>query len=197
VALAEARVAGRLQSPFVVTLHDVLQREGASLLVTEYVPGGTLADAISTRPIGEADALRIAGDVLAGLEAVHERGIVHRDVKPSNVLLAADGTAKLADFGLARARRGVTAAYAEPEAALRGGGTPAFMAPEQREGRIATTRTDLYAVGLLLRAMRREPYAPTAEAAIVRALDPDPERRPASARELRAALGAPAAHPEL
>ena len=185
-ALREARAAGGLQHPNVVVVHDVLRRSASSLLVAEYLPHGSLAERVAASgrlPPGEG--VRILDGVLAGLEAVHARGLVHRDLKPENVLLAADGQPKIADFGIARARRGVTARFDEPDAFV---GTPEYMAPEQRAGARATAATDIYAVGAIARACIAAPLPPALEAIVARAMSDEPRARFSDAAQMRAAL---------
>lgn len=185
-ALREARAAAALQHPNIVIVHDVIRRGGASLLVTEYVPGGTLAERIALAgPLSAKEGARVLAGVLAGLEAVHEHGLVHRDLKPDNVLFALDGTPKIADFGIARARRGITARFDEPDAFI---GTPEFMAPEQRAGARATPATDVYAVGRLARRCLRQPLPTEIERVVAKALAEEPAARYPSAREMRADL---------
>jgi hypothetical protein len=185
-ALHEARLAGQLQHPNVLTVHDVLPRKGASLLVTEYLSGGSLADRLERDGALEAEeALAVVDGVLAGLSAAHSRGVVHRDLKPANVLFTQDGTPKVADFGIARMRRGVTVAGFEPDAFV---GTPGFMAPEQQAGRLATPAADVYAAGLLLRSAALGALPTRVEEVLRRALEPDPSRRWSSAAEMRQAL---------
>ena len=185
-ALREARAAGSLLHPNVVVVHDVLRRSGVSLLVTEYVPGGSLADRVAQMgPLPAAEGARVLDGILAGLAAVHARGLVHRDLKPANVLLTSEGEPKIADFGIARTRRGVTAAFDEPDAFI---GTPEYMSPEQRAGARATEASDLYAVGQLARQTLRGPIPEPLEAVVARALAEDPHARFASAEEMRQAL---------
>ncbi|MFA6028465.1 MAG: protein kinase [Elusimicrobiota bacterium] len=210
--LEEARAAGALRHPNVVAVHGV-EEEGDDLyMVCEFVEGPSLEKRLKERgPLAEAEALRLALQVCSALEAAHALRVVHGDIKPSNILLEPDGTAKVADFGLARrldaARRTVQGAS---------WGSPAYMAPEQEEGR-TLPESDLYSLGALLyealtgkppfegtpssvllrkREGRYEPagrgaaLSSATEALIAKALEPDPERRWRSARELSAALEA-------
>lgn len=185
-ALREARMAGGLNHPNVVVVHDVLRRPGVSLLVVEYVPGGSLDEHVASHGLlSPAEGVRILEGILAGLEAVHARGLVHRDLKPHNILMAAGGVPKISDFGIARARRGVTARFDEPDAFV---GTPGFMAPEQRAGARATASSDIYGVGRLARACIRQPLPPALEQVIGRALAEDPAQRYQTPGEMREAL---------
>lgn len=185
-ALREARMAGGLNHPNVVVVHDVLRRPGASLLVVEYVPGGSLAEHVTERGLlSPAEGIQVLDGVLAGLEAVHARGLVHRDLKPQNILMSLSGIPKISDFGIARARRGVTARFDEPDAFV---GTPEFMAPEQRAGARATASTDIYGVGRLARTCIRQPLPPALEQVIGRAVADDPADRFQSASDMREAL---------
>ena len=154
--LAEARLAGGIGHPNVVRVHDVREEGGEALLILEYVEGGSLRDLLARRGrLPAAEAVAVARGVLAGLSAAHERGIVHRDVKPENVLLAKDGTPRLADFGAAREVR--SDATFVPQAA----GTLAYMSPEQVRGAHVDARSDLYSVGAILAEMLTgAPYLP-------------------------------------
>lgn len=150
--LREARVVARLAHPRIVTVYDVEQVGDQCILVLEHVAGGSLADRLRTGRVPPTDALRIAEDVLEALEAAHAEGVVHRDVKPANILLARDGRAKLADFGVARSldasgtASGISLEGANP-------GSLRYMAPEQVRGLPAEPRSDLYAVGVVLYEM--------------------------------------------
>ncbi|MEA3204254.1 MAG: hypothetical protein QOI63_1934, partial [Thermoplasmata archaeon] len=189
--LREARLAAGLQHPNVVTLHDVLRRPGSALLVSEHVAGGSLQERLAAGPLDPAVALRIAEGVLAGVAAIHARGIVHRDLTPANVLLQPDDTPKISDFGIARSRRGVTVRFDEPDAVQ---GTLEFMSPEQRRGEVATPASDLYQAGLLLRRLFGPDPPPAIAAAVERALRPLPAARWPDVRAMAAALQpAPAA----
>ena len=181
--LEEARLAGSLRHPNVVTLHDAIPGEETSFLVFELVEGGSLADRLASegRP-PPREALRLLDGLLAGLEAVHARGILHRDVKPANVLLDLDGTPKLADFGIARLRE--TRTLGEGRLV----GTPAYLAPERRRGEPAGYASDVYAVGLLAREVLGPDAPPAALRVVERALEEDPARRWPDAGAMRRAL---------
>jgi hypothetical protein len=149
-ALREARAAARFSSPHVVGIYDVVEEQGAIWLVMELVRAPSLDRLVRVAgPLDDARAARIGLAVLAALEAAHAAGIVHRDVKPANVLVAAgpDGgdQVKLADFGVASVN---------DDAGLTGAGlvvgSPSYMAPEQAMGRVAGPAADLWALGALL-----------------------------------------------
>jgi hypothetical protein len=207
--LREARLAAGLQHPNVVTLHDVVRRPGSILLVSEHVAGGPLRDLLAAGRPPRRDAFRIADGILAGLEAIHARGIVHRDLTAGNVLLQPDRTPKIGDFGIAHARHpGSTvhlgdAGAASPSPGGSAGsagsstassspspieGTPEAMAPEQRRGEVATPASDLYQAGLLLRALFPKPAPAGVDAVLRRALKASPAQRWGSAQQMRQAL---------
>ena len=144
----EARSAARLSSPEVVAVHDqgTDAATRTAFLVMEYVKGGTLRDVVEQGPVSPARALALLEPVLRALAAAHGAGLVHRDVKPENVLLGDDGRVKVADFGLARAIE--TSTLTVTTGLLIG--TVAYLAPEQVEHGRADTRTDVYAAGVLL-----------------------------------------------
>jgi len=145
--LREARAAAALSHPHVVTVHDVVDAGDRVLIVMEHLEGGSLAARLAHGPLAHDAFVRVGSELLAALGAVHGAGLVHRDVKPANILLAADGRAKLADFGVSRAELAdatATAAGGAPSGTLR------YMAPEQAKGLAATPRSDLYAAALTL-----------------------------------------------
>ena len=143
----EGRSAAGLSHPNVVGVYDVGEEGGNPYLVMELVTGGTLAERIRTGPLSE-DGVRRAGlDILAGLGAAHAAGIVHRDVKPANVLIDGHGTAKLADFGIAKADQPPDS---EATATAMVIGTPSYLAPERAAGAPATVASDVWAVGVVL-----------------------------------------------
>ncbi len=145
----EARAAARLSSPEVVAVHDqgTDPTTGTAYLVMEHVAGGTLRDLIATQgALPPGRALQLLEPVLRALAAAHAAGLVHRDVKPENVLLGDDGRIKVTDFGLARAIE--TSNLTATTGFLMG--TMAYLAPEQVEQGRTDTRTDVYAAGILL-----------------------------------------------
>nr|WP_211304398.1 serine/threonine-protein kinase [Umezawaea tangerina] len=144
--LREARTAGRLNSPNVVGVYDVVVEDGATYLVMELVEAPTLADVMKREGALPAERVVSIGlHVLSALETAHAAGIVHRDVKPSNIMVLPDGGAKLADFGIARAMD-------DPRLTATGSmmGTPGYMAPELFNGAVPTPASDLWALGATL-----------------------------------------------
>ena len=143
----EARSAARLSHPHVVAVFDQGEDDGSMFLAMEYVPGQTLREVMQAEgPLTPRAALDIMDPVLQALSAAHRAGIIHRDVKPENVILREDGTVKVADFGLARA---VTTQTTTAQTGMLLG-TVAYLSPEQVERGIADARSDVYAAGLIL-----------------------------------------------
>lgn len=144
----EARSAARLSHPNVVAVFDQGEDDGTLFLAMEYVPGRTLRQLMRERgPLPPAMALELMEKVLQALAAAHDAGIIHRDVKPENVLLGNDGSVKVADFGLARAISAATSGTATQGLLI---GTVSYLAPEQVVHGTADTRTDVYAAGIML-----------------------------------------------
>jgi serine/threonine-protein kinase len=165
----EARSAAALNHPNIVVVHDGgddSPHGGAPYLVMERMPGRSLLDAITAGPLTQDEVRRVLSDVLAGLSAAHAAGILHRDVKPANILFAAGGQAKIADFGVAKAGGN--------DLTLAGQviGTMAYLSPERIAGRPATPLDDLYAVGAVgYQALTgRMPFPQAEPAALVRAI---------------------------
>ena len=158
----EARAVSSLSHPHICTLHDIGQQGGLDFLVLEYLEGETLAQRLQQGPLPLDQALRCALEIASALEAAHKQGIVHRDLKPGNVMLTETG-AKLLDFGLAKVIYGrPSGSHASEAPTLAPGpstrigatlGTPAYMSPEQAQGKPVDPRTDLFALGLLLYEM--------------------------------------------
>ena len=190
----EAQSAARLEHPHAVTVYNAGDDEGLAYIEMEYVVGSPLAEAIREGPLKEAEAARIGAAVARVLGVAHEEGIIHRDIKPGNVMLRRDGEPKVSDFGLAGPTRGADHAAADAEdgaaATAPDGderitspgvvlGTLGYMAPEQLAGEAVDGRADLYALGVTLyHALTGEiPFGPerTAETEVpdVRAKRPD------------------------
>jgi serine/threonine-protein kinase len=150
---SEARAAARLAHPNAVSVFDTGEHEGQPYIVMERLPGRTLADVIADGPVAVSWLLPVAEGVLSALGAAHDAGIVHRDVKPGNILLADDDTAKITDFGIAKSAEIASgAAGGTVDLTLTGQlvGTPAYLAPERLSGAPATFLSDLYSMGVVL-----------------------------------------------
>jgi len=140
----EAVAAGRLTHPAIVAVHDVGEADDRPFMVMEYIEGGTLADLmLGGRPLALADAVGIVVQVCAALDYAHRHGVVHRDIKPRNILVG-PGVTKVTDFGTARI---VGASHTQTGTML---GTPAYMSPEMVRGQAADPRSDLFSVGVVL-----------------------------------------------
>src|SRR4051794_31554392 len=217
----EARLGASLRHPALVTVYDVVPADTELLLVMEHVDGGSLAARLEHGPLPPAEAVRVLRDVAGALDHAHAHGVLHRDVKPANILLGRDGRARLADLGIATALDH-TRMTADGDLL----GTPAYLAPEQVDGAPATGASDVYALAAVafealsgrrahdgdaaLQVMYRIrndpapdlrtawPDAPPAAAGVLRAaMSPRPEDRPACAGDLvddleRALTAAPA-----
>jgi eukaryotic-like serine/threonine-protein kinase len=146
----EAQSAAALNHPNVVQIYDQGRAEdGRYYIAMEYVPGGSLEDLILRRgPLGPSEATRLASQVAEALHAAHRRGIVHRDVKPQNVLIGEAGEAKVADFGIALA-----ASRTSTSGTNLLFGTPSYMSPEQAMGERVGPESDLYSLGVVLYEM--------------------------------------------
>ncbi|HEX3425164.1 MAG TPA: protein kinase [Acidimicrobiales bacterium] len=147
--LAEARVLALLEHPHVIPLYDYVEAGDRCLLVMERLDGGTLAGRFfGHRAIDIATACAVAVATCSGLHHAHLRGVLHRDVKPENLLFSADGVLKVTDFGVAKVLSGRDAGHHTVAGELKG--TPAYMAPEQVTGTDIGPGVDIYATGLLL-----------------------------------------------
>ena len=146
---AEACAAASLTDPHAVAVYDTGEHDGLPYIVMERLPGETLADRIATGPQDPAWVRQVAREVLAALGAAHAAGLVHRDVKPGNILITADNHAKIADFGIAK---GLEASDGSLDLTGTGQllGTPAYLPPERLDGGPATPRSDLYSLGVVL-----------------------------------------------
>lgn len=207
----EARAAATLTSPHIVVVHDVGEHDGLPFIVMERLPGVTLADHIAKGPLAPNFVRALLDSVLAALATAHDAGIVHRDVKPGNVLFTPTGEAKLADFGIAKTAESVHTMTGEIV------GSVAYLSPERLTAKPATPADDLYAVGVVgyealtgrrpfpqtalgplahailhetpppLAAVRRD-APPSLAAVIERAMARNPAQKFTRAAEMRAAL---------
>ena len=158
----EAEVLASLNHPNIAAIYDLQEAGGLRFLVLELVEGDTLASRLEHGPIPVGQALRIAKNICEALEAAHEKGVVHRDLKPGNVKVTPDGNVKVLDFGLAKAVESqasspvmsnsptLTLAGTNPGIIL---GTAAYMSPEQARGRTADQRSDVFSFGCMLYEM--------------------------------------------
>jgi eukaryotic-like serine/threonine-protein kinase len=147
--LEEARLAARVRHPNVVHIYDVTQTSELCYIVMELIDGETLSEAIDSRQrLPESEVIRIALDVIAGLDAARESGLVHRDVKPANILLGKNGRACIVDLGLARVSASASEASSTRWSMV---GTYGYVAPEQvRDPDKVDFRADMYALGVTL-----------------------------------------------
>nr|WP_312880334.1 protein kinase [Actinokineospora xionganensis] len=160
--MREARAIAVVSHPNVITLHDVVRVDGEPFVIMEYMPAASLAQILRANgPLTDTQAAVVGDAIAAGLQAAHEAGITHRDVKPGNVLVGLDGRVKLTDFGIAR--------NVSEKTLTRTGimlGSPAYIAPEIASGAAVSPRADLWGLGATLYAAveGRAPYDPEGEA---------------------------------
>lgn len=185
----EARALAQLQHPNIVAVFDVGEVDGLPFIVMERLEGGSLKEKVEREgPLEIADALRITAEIAAGLDAAHARGIVHADMKPSNILFDHQGRAKIADFGIARTPQD---AAETPQLFA----TALYVAPERVAGKPATHRSDIYGLGLILYELLtgRPPFTSSDPAVLlrdhaVRPPTPPSQVRPSLSRELDAVV---------
>ncbi len=175
----EARAISSLNHPHICTLHDIGQDNDVDYLVMEYLEGRTLAERLKEGPLAYAEVLDTAIEIAGALDYAHGRGVIHRDVKPGNIMLTQRG-AKLLDFGLARWRQDAeqpgkdAPAKAASSLTMTGAvmGTPHYMAPEQIEKRAVDARTDVFALGAVIYEMAtgRKAFPGSVQAEILAAI---------------------------
>ena len=175
----EARAAAALSHPHIAALYDYGEDDERPYMVLEYLPNGSLEERLKAGPLDDAEALRIATEMAAGLAHAHDRDLVHRDLKPANVLFDAEDRAKIADFGIAR--MGGSGTLTEAGTVL---GTASYISPEQASGRPAGPASDVYSFGVILFRMLtgRLPFVSTNAMELVRMHRDD---QPPSVGELR------------
>ena len=208
----EAAVAAGLQHPNIVQVHEILEVRSIPVLVMELVEGKDLTHRVEAQAPSPREATRLLAEVCEALEYAHGHGVIHRDIKPGNILIGVDGVPKLTDFGLAVRPDRMPAGAMDAEGVV---GTPAYMAPEQARGenRAVTNRSDVYALGATLyfaltgqppfrgstfsgvirQVLRADPAPPSSlrpsvnrdlEAVCLKAMRKDPDARYGSAREM-------------
>src|SRR5262245_39305595 len=145
---SEAEAVAQLAHPNIVQIYEIGEQNGCPYLALEYIGGGSLAQQLDGTPVAAKQAAELVMSLARAVHHAHQRGIVHRDLKPANVLLLADGTPKIADFGLAK-RADADYTHTQTGAIL---GSPSYMAPEQASGAIHKIgpATDVYALGVIL-----------------------------------------------
>jgi serine/threonine-protein kinase len=215
----EAQAIAQLRHPNILNVYDFGEYQGTPYMIVEYVPGGSLANRLGEGQIDQAAALKYLRGIASGLDYAHEHGIVHRDVKPANVLLEKDNTPVLADFGLAKLLQGSSLKSMTGVTT----GTPAYMAPEQVAGSRVGPAADRYSLAtiayemltgvipfdgeglleLLYAQVHREPLPPSSrntslqpkvDAVIMRGLAKDPAARWQTCTEFVDALSAALTH---
>jgi serine/threonine protein kinase len=184
----EARSAAALSHHGVVAVYDFGVEDGRPFLVMRYVPGGSLAERLDDPVASRPDAETAAGELLEALAAVHDAGIVHRDIKPGNLLLDEHDHLHLTDFGIAQPEDAT--ALTQTGLVV---GTLRFLAPEVMSGRPATVQSDLYSAGVVIRELSREQATPRLTALVATLTAQDPRRRPPTALDALRLLERPAA----
>src|SRR5437660_8686322 len=142
----EARSVAKLAHPNIVQIHDFGDQEGVTYIVMEYVDGGTLKDRLKQQAVSVSEAVDFIIQAAEGLNCAHSHGIIHRDVKPANMLLRKDGHLLLSDFGIAKILEGTT----NLTRVNTGIGTPQYMSPEQGTGQAVAASSDIYSLGIVL-----------------------------------------------
>jgi len=199
--LDEARALAQITDPNVLAVHEIGTEKGQTFLVMELVEGTDLRNWLASAPRSLADIYNVMAQAARGLAAAHRRGIIHRDFKPENILISADGRARVCDFGIA--------AFSRKGELIHTGtaGTPRYMAPELWRDQAASVQSDVYAFAATLieaicsalsadpavieRELAKRDVHPRLRGTLVRALDPTPSKRPASIDEITRAFTTP------
>ncbi|HEY8183683.1 MAG TPA: serine/threonine-protein kinase, partial [Thermoanaerobaculia bacterium] len=188
--MREARAAAALDHPFICTVHDVLEHAGQPLIVMERVEGETLQELLSRGSLSAEQIVRYGKEIVEALAAAHARGIVHRDIKASNIMLTPSGHVKVMDFGLAimlTASAEDATAHISEELKTRIVGTLPYMAPEILRGAKASPSSDMYALGVVMYEMAtgRRPFCGKTDVTLISEIL---DRQPASPRQVNIVL---------
>jgi hypothetical protein len=178
----EARLLARLSHPNIVQVYDLIEDDNRLWIAMEFVEGGTLADAIErSGAVAWPEALRLGRQIAAALKFAHEQGVIHRDVKPINILLTTDGVPKITDFGLAKLLE--SSVHTQEGSLL---GSAHYMSPEQAAGRPADARSDIYSLGITFYEMLggRAPFDGETASVLAQHLSQPPPPLRALARDL-------------
>ncbi len=185
----EAMALAQLSHPHIATVYDVGEDDGTEYLVMEYVPGQTLSERLKSGPLPASEAVSLAGDVAEALEESHRHGVIHRDLKPGNIIVTPNGHAKVLDFGLAKLlapedSQGPTLSLVETLGPV---GTPYYMSPEQAECGAIDDRTDLWSLGVVLyeSLSGKRPFDGNGAVGVLRAIS---EQNPKPVREFRSSV---------
>jgi serine/threonine protein kinase/Tfp pilus assembly protein PilF len=150
----EAKLLASLNHPNIAVIHEIVEEKKSGYLILEYIPGQTLAERIAREPLNLEEALSIGQQIAETVSAAHEKGVVHRDLKPGNIKIMPDGRVKVLDFGLAKASasegKPVDATVTQPGHIM---GTPAYMSPEQARGKPTDKRSDIWSFGCIMYQM--------------------------------------------
>jgi eukaryotic-like serine/threonine-protein kinase len=185
----EAQALAKLSHANIAAVYDVGEQEGIEYLVMEYVPGQSLAERMQSRTLSVAEAVSLADDTAKALQEAHEQGVVHRDLKPGNIIVTSKGHAKVLDFGLAKLlapgrARDATGSFPETTGPV---GTPRYMSPEQAQGGSVDERSDLWSLGVVLYEILagRPPFEGTRGVGVLREIL---EQTPKPLRDIRSDL---------
>ena len=187
----EAKAASALNHPNIITIHEIDLTDSVHFIATEFIDGETLRQRMNGAPIKLCEVLDLAAQIAGALSAAHAAGIVHRDVKPENIMLRRDGIVKVLDFGLAKLSEKADTGTVDTEAATKGlvqtepgvvVGTAAYMSPEQARGLLVDARTDIFSLGVVIYEMvaGQAPFGGSTRSDLIVALlerDPPPLAR--------------------
>jgi Protein kinase domain len=161
--IREARMAARINHPHVAAVHDLIEHDGRTFMVMEYVEGESLAVVLRNGPLQDARVVNLGRQLAAALASAHRVGVIHRDLKPANIQVTPDGPVKVLDFGIATAYAALATAATRAAAAVEvaaAAGTPGYMSPEQTLGREVDERSDIFSLSVVLFEMAtgRRPF---------------------------------------